>query len=139
MKTQDGRELQIDLLAVFGRFRSVCGGIVAHEEEIKQQKERLANHQTVRIELPDEFFEKQLESLNWQLREWWKDYKRDWRSTGQLEPRKRAISEEIASCQNYRVLQRLNVFGLPALRPFGDIELHCLPFLQALEAARLDS
>src|ERR1700739_390216 len=35
-------------------------------------------------------------------------------------------------------LQRLHVFRLPALRTFGDVELHRLALLQALETARLD-
>ena len=35
-------------------------------------------------------------------------------------------------------LQRLNVFSLPALGPLGDVELHGLALLQALETARLD-
>jgi len=33
----------------------------------------------------------------------------------------------------------LNVLSLPSLRAFGHIEPHRLPFLQALEAACLDS
>src|SRR5205085_2168242 len=36
-------------------------------------------------------------------------------------------------------LDSLNVLSLPALRAFGHIELHRLPFLQALETARLNS
>ena len=35
-------------------------------------------------------------------------------------------------------LQSLNVFSLPALRSLGDVELHRLTLLQALETARLD-
>src|ERR1700674_2094799 len=35
-------------------------------------------------------------------------------------------------------LQRLYVLSLPALGPFGHVELHRLALLQALEAARLD-
>ncbi len=35
-------------------------------------------------------------------------------------------------------LRRPDVLSLPALRSLGDIELHCLAFLQAAEAARLD-
>src|ERR1700682_4895227 len=35
-------------------------------------------------------------------------------------------------------LDRLNVLSLPALRAFGHVELHRLPFLQALEAACLN-
>src|ERR1700730_6950430 len=36
-------------------------------------------------------------------------------------------------------LDRLNVLGLPALLAFGHVELHLLPFLQAAEAASLNS
>src|SRR6202521_1639933 len=36
-------------------------------------------------------------------------------------------------------LDRLNVLSLPALRAFGHVELHRLPFLQAFEAACLNS
>src|ERR1700688_78108 len=36
-------------------------------------------------------------------------------------------------------LQRANVFSLPALWSFGDLELHALALLQAAKAARLDS
>jgi hypothetical protein len=36
-------------------------------------------------------------------------------------------------------LDSLNVLSLPALWTFGHIELHRLPFLQALETARLNS
>jgi len=32
----------------------------------------------------------------------------------------------------------LNVLSLPALRAFGHVELHCLPFLQAAKATSLD-
>ena len=35
-------------------------------------------------------------------------------------------------------LRRPDVLSLPALRSLGDIELHCLAFLQAAEAASLD-
>jgi len=35
-------------------------------------------------------------------------------------------------------LQRANVFSLPALWSFGDLELYALALLQATEAARLD-
>ena len=35
-------------------------------------------------------------------------------------------------------LDSLNVLGLPALRAFGHVELHGLPFLQAAEAASLN-
>jgi hypothetical protein len=35
-------------------------------------------------------------------------------------------------------LERLNVRRLPALGPLHHVELHCLAFLQALEAARID-
>ena len=35
-------------------------------------------------------------------------------------------------------LQRLDVFSLPAFGPLGDVKLHRLALLQALEAARLD-
>jgi hypothetical protein len=35
-------------------------------------------------------------------------------------------------------LERLNVFSLPALGPLGDVKLHSLALLQALEAACLD-
>jgi len=37
------------------------------------------------------------------------------------------------------LLESLNVLSLPAFRAFGYIELHRLPFLQALEAACLNS
>src|SRR5438105_15686997 len=37
-----------------------------------------------------------------------------------------------------RALERANVISLPAFGPLGDIKLHCLALLQALEAARLD-
>lgn len=36
-------------------------------------------------------------------------------------------------------LECLHVFGLPTLGALGDVELHRLAFLQALETARLDS
>jgi hypothetical protein len=36
-------------------------------------------------------------------------------------------------------LDSLNVLGLPALRAFGHVELHGLPFLQAAKAASLNS
>jgi len=35
-------------------------------------------------------------------------------------------------------LDSLNVLSLPALRAFGHVELHSLPFLQAAEAASLN-
>ena len=38
----------------------------------------------------------------------------------------------------FKSLERLNVFSLPALGPLGDVELHCLALLQALETACLD-
>jgi hypothetical protein len=37
-----------------------------------------------------------------------------------------------------RHLHSLNVLSLPALRAFGHVELHDLPFLQAAKAARLN-
>ena len=37
-----------------------------------------------------------------------------------------------------RALERADVVSLPAFRPLGDVKLHCLALLQALEAARLD-
>jgi hypothetical protein len=37
-----------------------------------------------------------------------------------------------------RQLKRLDVCCLPALRPLNDVELHCLTFLQTLEAIRID-
>jgi hypothetical protein len=36
-------------------------------------------------------------------------------------------------------LDGLNVLGLPALRAFGHVELHGLPFLEAAKAASLNS
>ncbi len=36
-------------------------------------------------------------------------------------------------------LDSLNILSLPALRAFGHLELHGLPFLQAAKAARLNS
>jgi hypothetical protein len=35
-------------------------------------------------------------------------------------------------------LERADVVSLPAFRPLGDVKLHCLALLQALEAACLD-
>jgi hypothetical protein len=39
---------------------------------------------------------------------------------------------------NVAVLQRTNVLSLPALRSFGDLELHTLALLQAAETTSLD-
>jgi hypothetical protein len=49
----------------------------------------------------------------------------------------KAIFMEIALFKSTD-LERLNVFSLPALRPLGDVELHRLALLQALETACLD-
>src|ERR1700731_2248318 len=43
-----------------------------------------------------------------------------------------------ACCRDASRLERANVVSLPAFGPLGDVELHCLALLQALEAARLD-
>jgi hypothetical protein len=37
-----------------------------------------------------------------------------------------------------RALERANVVSLPAFGPLGDVKLHCLALLQALETACLD-
>ena len=49
----------------------------------------------------------------------------------------KAISVEIAFCK-VAGSDRLDVLSLPALGPFGHVELHRLALLQALEAAALD-
>jgi hypothetical protein len=48
----------------------------------------------------------------------------------------KAISEGIAFSND--TLERLNVFGLPTLRPLGHIELNRLALLKALKTACLD-
>src|SRR5712692_7475488 len=45
------------------------------------------------------------------------------------------LSNRAPSCR----LDSLNVLSLPALRAFGHLELHGLPFLQAAKAACLNS
>jgi hypothetical protein len=53
--------------------------------------------------------------------------------------RKEANSIQFASSQTpSRELDRPDVFGLPAFRPFSDAELNGLTLLQALKPARLD-
>src|SRR5204862_6093519 len=51
--------------------------------------------------------------------------------------RKSAVSSA-APLRTTLELRRLDVLSLPALRSIGDIELHCLAFLRAAEAVRLD-
>ena len=45
----------------------------------------------------------------------------------------------IASCRIQKRLERLDIFSLQALRTLGDVELHRLALLQALETAGLNS
>jgi hypothetical protein len=50
----------------------------------------------------------------------------------------KAISIDIAFGKRLVGLNRLHVLSLQALRALGDVELHALALLQALEASRLD-
>jgi hypothetical protein len=71
MKTEDGQEVQIDLMMAFVHFRLYCGQIARKQEWIEQHPKACQ---------ADERFEEELEILNKMLRAWWKDYKQNWRN-----------------------------------------------------------
>jgi len=71
MKTEDGQDVHIDLLGVFGRFRSRCGMLA-------QTREWLEHHTSDPRYSADAKFEEELERLNRYARAWWEDYKNDW-------------------------------------------------------------
>src|SRR6266436_3952767 len=52
--------------------------------------------------------------------------------------RTKATTVVVAFVFCLKLLERLYVLSLPALRSLGYVELHCLAFLQALEAAGLN-
>ena len=82
IRTPDGQELQIDLLAVLGQFRAACYAIVRVQEIPPDAQGLLAGLKPVGLPgsaSMDDAFERQLDLVNRHLREWWKDYKRDWR------------------------------------------------------------
>ena len=69
MKTEDGHEVQIDLMMAFVHFRLNCANIADRQEWIEQHPKACQ---------PDERFEEELQVLNQMIRAWWKDYKQNW-------------------------------------------------------------
>ena len=73
MKTEDGKDVHIDLLGVFGSFRFECGILARNREWLEQH----AKSPTAK-NFPDARFEEELERLIRFTRAWWEDYKNEW-------------------------------------------------------------
>jgi hypothetical protein len=71
MKTEDGQEVQIDLMMAFVTFRLNCIHIARLQEWIEQHPKAAQ---------PDERFEEEVMVLSQMLRAWWKDFKQNWRN-----------------------------------------------------------
>jgi len=80
MKTPDGQEVYIDLLAALEDFRFQCGFTAASQEWLEQHPGDDGDN------LPDARFEEEFERLNRYIQAWWKDYKQNWRNFLPLPP-----------------------------------------------------
>ena len=80
MKSNDQHKY-VDLLDVFGNFRAMMGQVAAHQDDdhFRKLADQAGIDPQVRIPSPDEIFEQKLEKLNLLIRDWWQDYKANWR------------------------------------------------------------